>query len=67
VTLRYIGPTDMKSHLIAKVRTDGSGRFSHRGWKPREPGQYEVFASVARISPKLDGGVSCPRAFELRR
>lgn len=69
IRLRYFGPDDGRSsrfRKLARVEVGRRGRFRYRGWRPDEPGGYELWAFYRSRRPSLVSDYSCPRVFTLR-
>lgn len=65
--LRYHGPkNERRLRTLARVRVGTAGRFKYRGWRPKDPGKYELWAFYKSQRTKLASDHACPRAFTLQ-
>ncbi|HEX8104823.1 MAG TPA: hypothetical protein VF533_19545, partial [Solirubrobacteraceae bacterium] len=65
VMLRYVAPGRRRAETLAAVPVAADGTFVHRGWRPQEPGVYEIAAAYASQRPDLADDFVEPRTLEI--
>jgi len=61
LVLRSWDPGARSLTTIARVALDAQSRFHYRGWRPRKPGTYEIWAFYDRPAPGMVADHRCPR------
>ena len=68
IDLIYTGPRNRYPKRLARVRTDTSGRFRLRDWKPKRPGGYEISATYASQLPGVRSDyAACSKLIQVDR